>query len=1395
MGLTVTTARPPRITSVGDNNGGMQPTSSNYPLQSGNVQSTVQPAATQSQIQSRPTASRIQNAPATAAMVAAAAAQVAKAAEVAAAAARAEVARQKEVRRQQFQLKVDTTVSQKRTEIIKRTTVAQQTGRIGKTSVRRTGRITMPKLSPYDQARVDAYWEAMADIDGRRHADKKGIGKLWDKVTFGQDQRDAQARKYAADALSRYGSDHVDGYTKDVNSFITEQAGRRANIESTKFKSQTEFDKAVQDYEKWETEQIDRLEHGRARLEGASGAYEKGATASLTSTAAKLAAKANTLTKPVQGALGQVWKYTLGSGSEAVPSLTTAPSRVVNFFGNINTSDRQIQKTGGGTVNRLETGKNAWQSTFGQRNINLRPKVDLDPNSPEARKLFDDKALSLIAARKRAGRTEPTELDLDRVRAQLVASHNRTQKNQNSLLEFAADPLIAGGPLSRSGKLESLSSRSASALGNTPVGRRFVSLVNSITSTKPAKWLGAEHKSISEQLGEAIQVAKSAKGAGQKKFFASINALNKELAGPGKKLDTSIFDDLATLTDHETAILRRVKIGSDFTIKFTPRDRLRLVGRSGAIVRARLEDIAQRWTKFGEDLKLPDGVKRTSFGRGGKFYIPQTKWARGRLDEYNFLARQSKRRGSVSADDFRQGAIDRYFKSNIDDVYAGEQNLLRSEKRAKRDRLVKDYEAEIEPHHQKIDALYDKLPWYMKKDKANVPARVARFAASNTPVKLWKKSVLKYRPAWYVNNALYNTPASVLAGGLRALPEQARLLRPKNLRAAKAELPEGVASKISNEVGQAGPLSRFAANVENVPRIAAFRALKAKGYTDDEALKFVDRYLLNYKVKNWERPIRAVVPFWSFQKGVAKAAAHMPLDRPIAAKGYNLLDQYQQQQFDKDFATMVPKLHEMGFSDEEIEQMRSQQAQMFKGRLKVGGHYITTPFNAFSERGLSSAGINPYIAAAGEVATSTDSFGRTVKGDESTLISRLVSKFPQLQLAKKAKAKFWDNPKYKPTKKWIGAPGSGGYGMPKEAQGYDPSKPNYQTALDKSNRLGNDITAFFGKPSDIEFNKPTFLRRKLLERVKGEYFSRDWKAEFPDFDARQKAQNALFDRYGVTADDFFDKELSKYDTEDTTRIKRLKEDARTKNSALFEEYGRQPVGTRKVWAAQKLKQLVDSGYFDDNPFLESFDWLKPEQIQSAQKTIAYREAKRTSNWAAYNTAYGVNQKAQRKLHYDLAKLTGNWDLYTRKYGLSEKAKTAKFWQKYYAAPAGETRRRLLLDNPQYAKKSPGSSAAHPENDRPAAREAKFWQQYSAATPEARRKLLADNPQYNRRANWTPAQWDAEKNNSRLLLRAKARQLDGFKDREATKLMTNQALARRVLNKPRRTKNGKLLLSA
>ena len=1029
MALTVAKPKPlPKIV-IGTNNGGMQgstynpqPAStkpiqgSNYnpqpattkPIQGGNSYS-VQPAATAAQIQAAAAAAQAQ-----------AVALAKQQADAAAAAAAAQRAALKIAVQGSINSKAQANQSAFKLTVSNAAPKFQLS--IGKPQ--KLPKIVLPEQTEYDKAYAKAYADAMKDFDKQRDPGKKNVLQTaWDKVSFGQDRRDAAARSYAEKQAKSIMDKNFKGYESKVNNYIKKQAAAQAAINkaATTFTSQAEYEKYVKQQQDLLDKEYKALTDEGARYDGLTAAYGNASQRKLTSvTARTLSWAARTASDD-----NRLWKYTLGSGSKNAPSVVTAPSRVINWLGNLNTKDRTIYQTGGTQTNRVGSNSNAWQAGFKQRNFNIKPVIDRKYDQNQAYKELRAKVLPGggidVGGFQSKFRAAKTDKERDAVARKYWDDQNRVLRNQNSAREFAADPLFFLGAGKSALKGVPFVAKLTEAAKLSKPATFAADTLAKVKGNKVVQWLGSEYKSKPEQLQDAIKLAKGKEDELHAAVLPRIAKLNAQLS-KNDQLDVSVFDRLGDLTDWEAKVLQRANADGSLSRI----DKLRLAGDKAT--RTRIEGVARDWAMFSEKMAAADKIG----SKARRIYAPYTGWItrNGKtLDEYDFRMRKTKN-VVQSSGDFRRSAIDRYFKSSVDDTHAVEQGLKQTRRRAERDRLLKQFDDELNPLRANVDKAYNKLPWYYK--STSPAAKAAKFATGMTPTNLWKKSVLKYRPAWYVNNVLYNTQAAALAGGGKALVEQAKMLRPKYFRKAVAEVPESVKSNLAKEIGR-DKLARFGNRVENWSRVAAFRGAKSKGLTDEQALRRVNSYLFDYSIKNWERPIRAVVPFWSFQKNLAKASVKMPFDRPVAAVGYNRLDTYQQQQFDQDFNKTVPKLKALGYSDDEIAKFREDQGKYYRGKLRVGGKYVTTPFNAFSEKQMSQFGINPFLSAAREVADSTDSFGRPVKGSESSFVRRLISKFPQAELGLQFKRSLDVNSgRLKPVERYIGKPGSEGYGLGKE---------------------------------------------------------------------------------------------------------------------------------------------------------------------------------------------------------------------------------------------------------------------------------------------------------------------------------------------------------------------------
>lgn len=1193
------------------------------------------------------------------------------------------------------------------------------------------------QVTEYNRVKNEYRTKATKLVEQYRSANK--TNNFWSWFTGGWSS-DEDTRKFAESNLKSLSDSQVKRYETKLDEFLKWQAANKAILEKSKVSSEEEYQQALAVFNK-QDEMIADLNYTKASMEGMAEAYgTKASEASATPIGQLLK-----WTGDVGQALNAnpIFKYTLGSGDENAPSLVTLPGRVVNWVGNLIDSKGQKNYRDGTVTNGLPSNKNAWQATYDQRNWNVTNRKQFSES--EFQTWYQRQNKSQWKDYIDAGKGDKVEKYYrDMYRGGLEQSGN-----VNDVIDFFGDPiaLIPGGKIASSLK-------GASAIGkSTKIGAWIDKGLTKLSESKAVQWLGKEYKTPEILRSDAIRAAEEAIRNKQMSLLPKIKAYSDTLRAGGKALDASILEDLSKLSDSEVQMFQRIVNGKaaarDRIANWTPTAKF----KHPTIVK--IEELAKRWTDFTEEMKLADNVTNTRFGRGKTIYVPSTSWLP--RDTENFLSRYEfkkfQKHRNRTAEQFQTSIMDRYFVSEIDNAHASSETGRLSRAAREKQRLLGDYQATVDAERAKITALDRKnggvLRWFGAQHNGVAPNLRPSFGHSvlnstrriaSLPLRAWKHAALA-RPGWTVNNVLYNIPASVLSSGPGALLETAKMISPAYRRKAFDESRKVFGSQIGRELPVVGktPVGRtlsrwykFNTTLEDVSRVSAGRAALRKGMNEEQALGRVNKYMFDYTTKNWERPLKIIMPFWSWNKSVTKAAIQMPFDRPHAAIAYNRFDASQRQQFESDWKTVADGLRANGYTDAEIATMKEGYAKKYAGKVKFGGKYYNTPFNAFSEDGVGNFGMNPYLVAGAESASSTDRWGRKLSGGEADFSARVANQFPQFALGKKAyDAWLVSTGRSTPTKRWIGASGSEGYGLTKERQGYDLSKPNYDKYMDPRTGLVDSGLAFLGKPSGVEFDTAGLIENKKLQKMTDEYFALDTKnMEFP---AAEAARQAIFDKYGVTADQFYKGILSKYDSEQTKGIKLQKEDAAAKNKSLFDEYSKQPEGTRGAWAVTKLRQLVSEGYFDKNPFLKSFDWVTPTTVAKADKKIAYDTAVRTGDWGAWRAKYGDSRKVSaKKLAYQQAVSSGDWSSYHAKYGYKTSSKF-QYAGKYFTSQESMDKYKS----------------------------GEFWRKYFEADSVTRKQLLADNPEFNTRSGWSTAQWNEQKSKDKKARIAKARSWGAF----------------------------------
>lgn len=621
-------------------------------------------------------------------------------------------------------------------------------------------------------------------------------------------------------------------------------------------------------------------------------------------------------------------------------------------------------------------------------------------------------------------------------------------------------------------------------------------------------------------------------------------------------------------------------------------------------------------------------------------------------------------------------------------------------------------------------------------------------SVAGLPKRVWVGAVTKGRPAWYINNVAWNIPASYASaegiGGVtrsygKILTEafKQRTLRPEILKA----LPEGVISS-STKFGELG------SNLENLSRASAYMAMVDNGIPHKQALARVNDWLFDYtKMKNWERPLKTVMPFWSWHKGLATIAVKAPIKYPTSA--------FVLASFKREF--MEKPLSEI--PDEAVtwrdpitgEEVKMNKRDLYKGKMRIWGSgkdstWVNTPFFPFGE---SSISMHPIADLFEEYKSGMDKYGRDTTDKDFWRLA--VGRIPQLEIV--ARAYEMSDQKMNPEKfisRWVAENGS-----TKWAQGYDPSATNYKEELDYSKRFWDNARSFAGIPNTYNYDYTSNDFKSRMSEFQRKYFSNEQQAKWEamDWDKRDASQKALAKEHGLSLDEVY-KHWSKYDTDSTAHIKAQKQEAREISGKFWEEYFKKDKGQKYIKDVQEGKKSeraeflreylikgLASGNFARNRFLIEGDTIRKTLMGLAQgmeyskvqarravyiegvksKMASYKRAKSSGNWTDYNRVYG---KSRSKGTSEKAKIvreavrTGDWTAYRKRYG---------------------------------SKLTVTRSA-----------EAKFWAKYAEASQSERKQLLLDNPEYNKRANWTDADWKKWRDDRRVSQRAQISSVAGDK---------------------------------
>lgn len=690
--------------------------------------------------------------------------------------------------------------------------------------------------------------------------------------------------------------------------------------------------------------------------------------------------------------------------------------------------------------------------------------------------------------------------------------------------------------------------------------------------------------------------------------------------------------------------------------------------RIDKVKRAELEKFLGDYQNKARALAKSEGLTRTA-----KNYLPEFT-GRG----YDPTASRSvfgKRYLGQTKQQLQESIIMRDFVSNFDEssgylkeLASTEKSILRNAKKTSRGltdfekwqlELIAERKQQLERISSKYTKQFDLIRGAIQRTKndakpmldfkrGQVRTNFTRQGLKNSvsdiyhaPMKIWKKSVLKFNPAWYVNNTLWNVPASVSAGGFDVFNEYKKLLLDKRyLYEVRKRLPEGVASKISEEIGGGA----LASKIEDTSRIATFLSLKKQGLSDELALKQVNRWLFDYKTKNWERPIKGLLPFWNWQKNLIKLSTTMPFTNPRSAKFYSgMYNQLYKRPYDQ-----LPTETQEYIDPETGEKTTFDPRKFYKGKAKIGKNWYGLPFFAVNPETMLQFGVNPYVSTAQDYLTSKDRLGNTNADRKAWTI--LGERYPQVNLGRSIA-----NRNNKDINTWFASTGNS-----KWAQGWDKSKSNYQQGLDNNRKFYNALKSFVGLPRGVKFDKQEYDLKKRLTDFNNEFFAIDWaKKEDADYKKAQLEKEKLASKYGFDLKkDIYDNYWSKYDTPQTSRTKVQKQEASQFSSDFWKGYYKLPKGSkaqaskRRPYVLNKFDTWANTNEFATNGYKKIPD-IDPFELQ------------RDENASLERRKLG-KIKRQRYLEYQKAQKTGDWSWFEKNGRSSiKKSSPYQFKGKYF----------------------------------------------------------------------------------------------------------------------------------
>lgn len=561
-------------------------------------------------------------------------------------------------------------------------------------------------------------------------------------------------------------------------------------------------------------------------------------------------------------------------------------------------------------------------------------------------------------------------------------------------------------------------------------------------------------------------------------------------------------------------------------------------------------------------------------------------------------------------------------------------------------------------------------------DKRLVQQNYDRYIAKLTPEKnkkrligapnaIWKSAVTALTPGWYLNNAITNEIVGGSAGGWRFFAEQLKHLNPlgKSARLAeKGTLPKELYSNVAEGLGL-HTVGRFGSKVENSARIPLFKALKKQGLSDNQALKVVNEHLFDYKTRNIDRPIKTLLPFWLWSKGLTKLGGTMWYKNPRGMSGFNILNRKLEQDYNQ-----AQSSNSSYVDDATGQTVTVDRKDKLKGKLKIGKNtWLDTNWLPFTPDRASQFGVSPYVSATGELLSGENKFGKN-----TSLLKTFSDRTSATRLIE---ATFRGTG----IKKWFSA---NGYG--KEQQGADPTAPNYNKYLDNKPDRTRAIKSFFGVPGVTKYDPNEFTFRNNMQAFNTEFFATNWdKLKQENYaDAIQK-QKDMAKKYGLTWDQV-EQDWGKYDTATSKNTKALKQQSYSDLAQFWNDWYPKK-GNARNDVVRSYYAKSDANPYRKFPVLKGNDkiagtaddkLLSPKTIRDSHAVQV--NGKWFKSQASADRYFGAKRTA--------VNVNGKWFKTAdsaRKYTEAQAKKD--FWNKYWGTTDKNERLAMLNANPQYKK--------------------------------------------------------------------------------------------------------------